>query len=150
MSIRSSTTKCNIEIYDEGMETPGVILYHHSDGFPEFMVEKLKNFLKASWEYLKTAGYPYWWDSEHVGSILITLSIEDYQKPLRPFSTNRLNNVDRNDWSKPYRCYGGVPVFQPCVSRHADIDYVYKVRLHGNEDAFDNDSGKFTIEYEEV
>jgi len=127
------STRCNIEIYDRDCKKPGVILYHHSDGYPEFMDKKLRSFLKAAYEYLKEAGYGYWWDSERVGAVLIALSIEDYKEPLKPFSTDRVSQY--KDHKTPHRPDGGVPVFQPCLELHGDIEYVYKVTL-GEEGKF--------------
>ncbi len=122
------STRCNIEIYDQNQTEPGAILYHHSDGYPDFMLKKLNKFLKESYNVLQRAGYAYWWDSERVASVMIMLSIEDYEVPMLPFSTKR-TDYDFNQFSKPYRPEKGIPVFQPCVSLHGDIAYVYKVRL---------------------
>jgi hypothetical protein len=135
------STRCNIEIYDSPNGRCGAMLYHHSDGYPEFMQGKLERFLKATYEYLKEAEYPYWWDSERVAAILIVLSIEDYEQPLKPFSTERDNKYQILG-KKEYRPDGGVPVFQPCMDRHGDIDYVWKVYL--------KDAGEFEIKCENV
>ena len=153
------STRCNVEIYDRwGDEYEiGAMLYHHSDGYPEFMDDKLDRFLKATQDYLGEAGHPYWWDAERVAAVLITLSIEDYDEPLKPFTTDRPNSYqemaanmkpgDEKNWNtikqQPYRTNGGVPVFQPCLNRHGDIEYVWKVYL-------DKEPGKFRVEWEKV
>jgi hypothetical protein len=132
------STRCNVEIYDGfNRESPGAMLYHHSDGYPSFMAGKLDRFLKAAYEYLTDSGYSYWWDSERVAAVLIALSIEDYTNPLKPFSTDRVNRYDTQNPSKEYRTDGGVPVFQPCLRLHGDIEYVWRVYLTG--------SGEFTV-----
>src|ERR1039458_10039215 len=124
------STRCNVEIYDSfNTENPGAMLYHHSDGYPDFMMGKLDRFLKATFEYLTEAGYSYWWDSERVASILILLSIEDYKNPLKPFSTDRANKYDIKNPTQEYRIDGGVPVFQPCMKLHRDIEFVWRVYL---------------------
>ena len=135
------STRCNIEIYDFDIpDRAGVMLYHHYDGHPSFMFGKLKRFLNATYKYLKESENPEWWDSERVGAVLIALSIEDYSTPLKPFSTNRPNKYDYNGKivQDEYRPNGGVPVFQPCLERHGDIDYIYRVDLK-------EEQGKFTI-----
>jgi len=136
-------TRCNIEIYDKWSEdwSCGVILYHHSDGYPDFMKGKLKRFLEKTFEILTEAGYPYWWDSERVAAVMIMLSIEDYENPLLPFSTNRSNSFEPRD---PYRPNEGIPVFQPCLKLHGDIEYIYRIRLDPEK------NGKFTISQKKV
>src|ERR1051325_4043095 len=129
------STRCHVELWDAWYENqlmPGVFptgtkgklntrlgvrLYHHSDGYPDFMRPKLKRFLPAVYEYLKEAGYPYWWDSERVGAVMILLSMEDYSEPLKPFSTDRPNDFKLIDGKYPVTCrhQGGVPAFQPCM-----------------------------------
>lgn len=155
------STRAHIELHDawyknqvmRGVDTPGLDktqvqsrlglrLYHHSDGYPSFMRKKLKTFLTRTYEFLKEAGYPYWWDSERVGATLILLSAEDYYEPLIPFSTDRdTRYVSGSD--KPYRPDGGVPVFQPCHEEHSDVEYVWKVVLGPEQ-------GKFKISHKHV
>jgi hypothetical protein len=148
------STRCHVELYDawykdhtkqEKTFSLGVRLYHHSDGYPSFMRNKLKRYLTAAYEYLKEAGYPYWWDSERVAAVLIALSIEDYEQPLKPFSTDRANSYAQKNGKYPeeYRVYGGVPAFQPCLNEHSDIEYVWKVVLQPEE-------GKFKISHTHV
>jgi hypothetical protein len=124
------STRCHIELHDKynDAEQIGVRLYHHSDGYPSFMGEKLNKFLPAAYEFLKEAGHPYWWDSERVGAVLIALSMEDYYEPLKPFSTDRANGYTPGNRGV-HRPDGGVPVFQPCLEEHDDVVYIYKVVL---------------------
>lgn len=127
------STRCQIEIYDD--DTPEVMLHHHSDGYPEFMLKKLNTFLEASYQYLSLIGKHYWWDAERVGAVMIMLSIEDYRIPLLPFcSTDRDNiNIRAN-----YR----FPAFQPSLNYHCDIEYLWKVYIKEN--------GKYEIKCFEV
>ena len=93
------------------------------------------------------AGYSYWWDSERVAAVLVALSIEDYTNPLKPFSTDRNNKYGckarteavegKADYDAEYRPDGGVPVFQPCLRLHSDIEFVWRVYLDTN--------GEFTV-----
>ena len=50
------STRCNIQIFDSGDKKPGAILYHHSDGYPEFMEKKLRNFMVKAFQVLKMPG----------------------------------------------------------------------------------------------
>ena len=113
------STRANIELYDGwkkeneiGKRTvwkKGVLLYHHCDGYPSWMGPELERKLKETEEELKKAGYPYWWDSERVGALIVKLSP----------SADEL--------------HGGVPTFQPCLDLHGDIEYLWRIFL-GPED----------------
>lgn len=79
------STRCNIEIYDYDLpDTHNALLYHHSDGYPEFMRGKLERFLKAAYKKLKDIGREYWWDAERVAAVMLLLSVEDYREPMEP------------------------------------------------------------------
>lgn len=138
------STRCNIEIYDvwDDKEYLGARLYHHSDGYPEFMQGKLERFLNKTYEILKEAGFPYWWDSSRVVATMIMLSIEDYTDPLLPFSTDRGNDYEIKTDCK-YRPNKGIPVFQPCIENAGDIEYLWKVVLFREE-------GKYKISHKEI
>jgi hypothetical protein len=134
------STRCTVRIYDgEENSTPEehpVMLYHHSDGYPSFMVPLLKRFLEETRVFLQEAGFPYWWDSERVAAVMILLSAEDEDKPIKPFTTDKLlgsynNNLDTKRKFEEFRPNGGVPVFQPCAVLHGDLEYVYDVYLSG-------------------
>jgi len=132
-----NSTRCQVAIYDAfDTKKPGVLLYHHSDGYPDFMLPLLEKFLHKTYEVLKNAGYPYWWDSERVGAVMIWLSSEDYSEPLLPNSTNRLDHYESGK-DTPYRPNGGVPVFQPTTIMHDDIEYLYKVYLKEKDGEFE-------------
>lgn len=120
------STRCQIEICYEDGEI-GCLLYHHSDGYPSFMEKKLKAFLDKAYEYLTEKGYPYWWDPERVGALLILFSVEDYTTPILPYSTNRPDKW--SDGVKDYRVNSGIPIFQPSIQYHGDIEFVWKVVL---------------------
>jgi len=118
------STGCQIEIWDRwnyGAPSKGTLLYHHNDGYPEFMYPKLKKFLNASYEYLKEAGYSHWWDSERVAAVMIALSIEDYYEPLMPIKLPH----------KPK-----VPVFQPSLEQHENVEYLWRVYLGPKDGEF--------------
>lgn len=107
------STRANIELYDNwkpNREGPnrwrrGVILYHHSDGYPKWMGPELEEKLEEAKEELDKAGYPYWWDSERVGALMVKLSADE--SPL----------------------HKNVPTFQPCLEHHGDIEYLWRVFL---------------------
>jgi len=107
------STRCNIEFYtqydEKNKPQKGVILYHHYDGYPRFMGNRLPKMLDRTFELLKGAGYPYWWDDERVTATLIKLDGQDYEE----------KEEGR----------GGIPVFQPCSSLHGDIEYLWRVYL---------------------
>lgn len=130
------STRCNIELYDGSPDVneengqPYVMLYHHSDGYPDFMEGKLQRFLDKSFDILRDAGYDYWWDAERVGALMIMLSATNYKNPEPPLKFN----IGTDDL---------VPEFQPCLRHHGDIEYLWKVYLH-------DEPGKYTIQYEEV
>ncbi len=109
-------TRSNIELYDGHPVgagdfyrwTLGVRLYHHFDGYPEWMGPELERILSEVRSVLTQHGSaPRWWDSERVGALMIRLSAD--------------NDVD--DY------YQAVPRFQPCQERHGDINYIWKVYL---------------------
>ena len=114
------STRCHVEICD-GSAGDGVLLYHHSDGYPSFQRPKLHRYLEGAFARLTAAGYPYWWDSERVAALLVMLSAGNYEKPAEPEAN-------------------GVPVYQPAHSVHGDIEWFYSVLLDPAA------QGKYTIE----
>jgi hypothetical protein len=134
------STRCNIAIYDNyNQKDPGARLYHHCDGYPSFMVKKLTDFL----DYIaKIDNYKFNFDSESVAAMMIVLSIEDYEVPLLPFSTDRLDAYDLMRPEMKYRANNGLPVFEPCIKNHGDIAYTYKVNLNNSSRTFTIDSRK--------
>jgi len=85
------------------------LLYHHSDGYPDFMLPKVISFLKTSFKKLEELGYPYWWDGERVAALFVMLSAGDYRIP--EFGGN------------------GEPKFHPAIHYHGDLEYLYRVFL---------------------
>lgn len=146
---KENSTRCQIELYtafEDGTveKKPEAVLYHHSDGYPDFMKPKLERFLKATYELMKKAGHGYWWDGERVAAVMIMLSAEDYSQPLIPYSTNRPDHYASGaSMDAVYRPNGGIPVFQPACQRHGDIEYLYKVII-GPKD------GDYKITYKQV
>ena len=138
------STRCSIEIIDTWTDEDGktrendpVLLYHHSDGYPSFMGPYLERMLKEAYQYLKDAGYSYWWDSERVSATMIVLSMMAYGIPERPKYTKiaadlkRVANAPRGEYVSPKYFNGGVPYFQPCGGHHGDIEYIWRITLDG-------------------
>lgn len=122
-------TRCCVRIYDRTLEYDliGAVLDHPLDGGPKFMLPKLNRFLRESWRFLQETGNQYQWNSSAVAASLIMLSAEDYQTPLRPFSTVRQDRADHP--GLPYRPHGGMPVFRPIVTALPGTEFHWKVFL---------------------
>ena len=99
------STGANVELDDGTLR--GVILYHHCDGYPSWMGPELERKLKQAQAELNEAGYPYpyFWDSETVGALIVKLSVDE-------------DGEHKN-----------VPTFQPCLSMNEDIEYLWQVHL---------------------
>ncbi len=95
------STRCNIELYNENDYSPGAMLYHHDNGFPEWMGPELERSLKAAYGVLCIGYQSYWWDAERVAALIIAESAK----------------------------INGVPKFQPCMRRHGDIAYLWEIHL---------------------
>lgn len=106
---------------------PGALLYHHSDGYPDFMLPKVIKFLRATAKALKDCGYPYWWDPERVAAFFVLFSANGYSEPtlLTPAKVKVMIQV------KTAKGYSdkvmGYPQFQPATDYHCDIEYLYRV-----------------------
>jgi hypothetical protein len=117
------STRANIELYDGWEEdrgqrkvilwTKGAVLYHHCDGYPSWMGPELERILQAVKRELDKAGFPYWWDSERVGALMVKLSADDSE------------------------FYKGVPHFKPCLELHGDIEYLWRVFLGPKDGEYD-------------
>ena len=101
------STRAHIEIIDRHDRTDKrcdslvVRLYHHFDGYPQWMGPELERLITEAKRILKNL---YWWDSERVGALMVALSANEAG-------------------------YGSVPTFQPTCAWHADIDYLWRVYL---------------------
>ena len=128
------STRANIELYDGWEESnslgkstiwkKGALLYHHCDGYPSWMGPELERKLKEAEEELKEAGYPYWWDGERVGALIVKLSA----------------NGDE--------LHRGIPAFQPCLDLHGDIDYLWRVFLGPKEGKYEIECLSVTHDWE--
>lgn len=118
------STRCHIEFMrGRRIDTR---LYHHSDGYPSFMLPKIVRFLEHA-ACLVTKSPCRWWDSERLAAIFIAWSIGDYYGPsLNPDEGIKFRKDKGNGsgW--------GVPVFQPCLLRHGDIEYIWRINPYEN------------------
>lgn len=102
------STRANIELWDrwtyedEPQERLGVRLYHHYDGYPSWMGPELVRMLGQVKDTLDAENRSYWWDSERVGALFVSLSAD-----------------------------GGMPEFQPCYDLYGDIEFLWKIYLYG-------------------
>lgn len=138
------STRCVVRIHDpkqENLTDCPVLVYHHKDGKPEFMLPKIKRFLEAAHAHLVDRDYAYAWNSPMVSALLVLLSVEDHEYPLMPFSTDRPDCSD-----VPFhevRANGGLPEFLPVAVVTEDIEHLYDVWLSPI-------SGSFRIDHTEV
>ena len=106
------STRANIELYDAwGGESDvgrwmhwkkGAVLYHHCDGYPAWMGPELQRKLKEAKKELDKAGFPYWWDSERVGALIVKLSADESEihnsvPAFQPCCWSSCGNRDRRD-----------------------------------------------------
>lgn len=139
------STRAHIALYDQyDKEVPGALLYHHSDGYPEFMEPYLERMLEAVSKFLERAGYSYWWDSERVAAVMVLLSSTCYEEPSFPDEKRIASDPEQRykGGVVEFDFNGGVPYCQPCTRMHGDVEFLWKVKLLPE--------GKFEIEYEEV
>lgn len=119
------STRACVELVDKEGNFP-VRLYHHSDGYPTFMVEKIDNFMRETTTYLDKAGLLYWdTDTDKVGTVFIMLSLMDSNVPLYPNMETVLNDTTKSQWQK-------FPYFRAIIKIPTDIRYFYRVFLLGN------------------
>lgn len=131
-------TRCNIRFVTNDNAIADGALYHHYDGYPEFMLPKLEKFLTKAKELLKNDEQGYersWWIGSAVASTLSMLSIEDYNEPLLPFSTKRANSSW--DIETPDRPRNGLPCFVLCDKIHDDIGHLYTVVIDSENHTFE-------------
>lgn len=118
------STRCHIE-FMWGRKID-VRLYHHSDGYPSFMLPKIVRFLEQA-ANLVTKSPCRWWDGERLAGIFVAWSIGDYYKPSLDPDERLTFCEDKGNGSG-----WGVPVFQPCLERHGDIEYLWRINPYEN------------------
>jgi len=129
------STRCQVQLIDiwgeeeKKHQSVGAMLYHHMDGYPEFMGPYLEKMLKAIYEFLEKAGYPYWWDSERVAACMVLFSAMDYDKPVLPEKRKIEEDQINKQFGKRKYFNSGVPYFQPSQELHSDIEYLWKIIL---------------------
>jgi len=94
------STRANVELQTTDGES--VLLYHHWDGYPRWIVPEIERLLAIIAERLSEPGCLSWWDSERVGALMVYLSKREADL---------------------------VPGFQPSSGIHGDIEYYYVVLL---------------------
>lgn len=106
------STRATIELYnrrrtstDEMIDELGVSLYHHHDGDPVHLGPKLEQSIEQAKRTLHVAGKTCWWDSERIGALIISQSVDEQSD------------------------YGAIPFFQPCGFKHKDISFVWRVYI---------------------
>lgn len=125
------STRCIVRIHDPEVDgqadCAAVMLYHHQDGKPEFMLPKIKRFLETSYAYLIEQGYDYAWNYSMVAALFVILSVEDHEYPLMPFSTDRPDCSDVP--FEPCRANSGLPEFLPhCGILSTNIEHCRRRR----------------------
>jgi len=129
--LKTMSTRANIEFYDDWGKWDnkrrkedwhlGARLYHHSDGYPSFMYRKIERFLQKVKKILTREKRPYWWDSERVSALFVSLGRGKYGVP----------EENPSEPDEDYKKYGGnyIPRFQPSQEIHGDIEYLYRIKL---------------------
>ena len=121
------STRCHVEIVDyyDDVKRPRpdgegcILLYHHSDGYPEFQMPKIKAFLEGAAQILIEKR---WWDDERVAAYFVAWSAEAYAKPSFGVDESGDDNT-------------GFPTYQPAACIHGDVVFHYVVELRGNDEA---------------
>ena len=146
------STRCNITLHREGQKpegNDGVILYHHSDGYPDFQLRKIVDFLEDASKKLSMLGYSYWWDPSRVSAMMVFLSAGRYESPglPNPDCWEKKQQATANHEFMKYEEQNalgyGYPVYQPTSGLHGDIEYIYRIFL-GSED--ENKPNHYRIE----
>jgi hypothetical protein len=137
------STRCHVAIHDLWDRTldqavkelkpdrkGGILLYHHSDGYPQIQLPKIVDFLKEADRRQTERGYAYWWDSERVSAWMVTLSAGRYVVPELLTEANfkrvcKANKANKYNGNLPM----AYPVYQPSFCVHGDIEWMYDVFL---------------------
>jgi hypothetical protein len=146
VGVRRNTmgTRCQVQLHDtDEKDSFGAMLYHHMDGYPDFMGPYLVKMLEAVREFIDRTGFA-WWDSERVAAVMVLLSSTHYDEPGFPDEsriapdrkTMLMAEVGKYDFD------GGVPHFQPSQTIHGDIEYMWHVYLSAE--------GAFRITYDDL
>ena len=127
------STRANIELYDGWEEQnrigkrirwrKGAVLYHHCDGYPAWLGPELERKLEQAKKELDDAEFPYWWDSERVGALIVKLSANE-------------------------EFYRNVPSFQPCLDVHGDTNYLWRVFLGPRDGEYEIQCFKVTWDWD--
>lgn len=103
------STRCQIGIYRglDNISCPKVLLYKHSDGYPEGTIPLLKRYVK---KIKNIRG----WDIEYLGARLIQALTNRYDR-------------DGKRWAKEsnYKYRNDMCGFGICEDLHCDIEYYY-------------------------
>ena len=112
------STRCQIAFYEEEpkeLSKPKVLLYRHSDGYPEGVVPDIKPFLE-------------WWEREGRG----IRDIEYVSARLLQYLCNKYDGHSEelrkeNNWGKEEKGFTGETGYGICKDFHRDIEYLYVV-----------------------
>lgn len=117
------STRCVVELYSTSDKQPSAMLYHRTDGYPGYMIEKLSNFLDYIKQYLKEQDREFWFlEATKVSALMVLFSytsLDDYNIPKIPAGQGNLTDLGDD----------GVPYFEPITYIPADVQYIYKVYL---------------------
>lgn len=149
------STRCNIIIKDKYSY---VILYRHSDGYPEGVKPTLDKFLEwvNSGKIRKCASQASGWlvllgIQEYAAHERYNLETQNWEKPedilLKDFSPN--SRDPWNGWK--------IGAYEPCTEIYGDIEYLYIIDLdskdkvtlkaHKSENIFKSVTNKLGIKY---
>ena len=127
------STRCMVQFHYDNNEKHGALLYHHSDGYPDYQLLKIVEFLKETYNRLSLFGYAYWWDPERVAAMFVLLSAGSYDKP--NLVTQEVFDMSGEQMRQKHLAEGykdmqeQYPVYQPALNYHGDIEFLYRVYL---------------------
>lgn len=115
------STRAQIGFYEsvtQKIEKPEVMIYKHSDGYPNGVLPLLEEFCT---KYAKSRGLS---DTEYAGAWYLYALIDEHVKSMKELAKN-YPSLNRNKDGHDYLGHGICKVF------HGDIEYFY--RVHPNE-----------------
>ena len=133
------STRAMVEFYDGTPSNsfgPYVLLYHHSDGYPEFLYSDIDRRLNHAKKYV-TESPCFWWDATRVDGMFVAWSVGKYSEPdLNPDNATFYAfeaQMAKEKGRKPVRNGKGygVPAYLPYLSYAGDIEYLYRVYIWG-------------------